>query len=218
MKARGRLPSGVSAAVSLVVAFDESLRDRTYFGGAAVYEGASARLVDRLVRAHRMPGQRRFHTKDESSGRRLAFLKCCAEAGLVRVWIYTAPFPATAARQAIVCALTLDAVKNSVSRLVLERGDPERDRLDRQMIARTLAAADGDLSYSHDPPGAYTGMEIADAAVWAYGAGGNWTRTVGSLIEFVRQLDTQSAKPGPTVVRPGTGHASPSYCREQIPR
>ncbi|MDT5024774.1 MAG: hypothetical protein QOE61_1200, partial [Micromonosporaceae bacterium] len=126
--------------------------------------------------------------KNESDARRRGFLESCIESGLLSVWIYEAPFPATPARRAIVSALTVEAVKQDAGRLVLERGDPSRDRLDRQEIERSLRATGGDIPYSHDPPGSYAGLEVADVAAWAYGARRDWTKTVAPLIEFVREL------------------------------
>lgn len=174
--------------MSLVLTFDESMRRRLYLGIAAAYEGAAAPLVDRMVRGHRLPGQTRFHAKNESDSRRRVFLTDCVNRGLVRLWIYTAPFPATAARRVIVAALTVDAVKNAAGRLVVERGDPGRDHLDRQEINRALKATGGDLAYSHEPPGSYPGLEIADLAAWAYGAGSDWHRRTVPMIEFIREL------------------------------
>jgi len=58
--------------------------------------------------------------------------------------------------------MTSDAVKGGAGRLILERGDPSRDHVDRQEIKSALMAADGDLLYSHEALGSYTGLEIAD--------------------------------------------------------
>jgi hypothetical protein len=174
--------------VSLTVLFDESMRRPLYFGAAVGHEGSSTRQVDQLVRRHRLPGQIRFHTKNESSQRRRAFITECLECGLVRAWVYVAQFPTNQARRAIVQALVTDAAKNQTGRLVFETGDPARDLRDRQETDRTLRQLDYDLAYSHERPGSYAGLEIADAVAWAYGAGGGWQTLVRPMIEFVRDL------------------------------
>ena len=182
--------------MSLVVAFDESMRG-TYLGVAAVYEGSVSRRVDQFVRAQRAAGQRRFHARNESEARIRAFLKGCTDLGVVRLWVYEAPFPAAQARRAIIAALAADSVARRIGSLVIERGDPGRDRQDRQVVARVLNASDPSVlfPYAHEASGSHCGLEIADVGAWAYGAGAEWRARVGQLVEINRRLGF--AEPGP---------------------
>jgi len=195
-EADGHAVSGAGGRrMSLVVAFDESLRN-TYLGVAAVYEGSVSRRVDQFVRGQRATGQRRFHARNESEARIRAFLKGCSDLGVVRLWVYEAPFPASQARRAIIAALAADSVARRIGSLVIERGDPQRDRHDRQVIASVLKTSDSVLfPYAHESPGSHCGLEIADVGAWAYGAGGEWRARVGQLVEINRRLGF--AEPGP---------------------
>jgi hypothetical protein len=181
--------------VSLVVAFDESLRG-SYLGVGAAYDGSQGRRVDQFVRSQRAPGQVRFHARNESDARRHAFLKGCVELGGVSLWIYQAHGTTMAVRRAIVGALTSDAVQRRIGRLVIEQGDPGRDRADRSEIQRVLRAieVDHDFPYSHERPGSHCGLEIADVGAWAFGAGGEWSERVRPLVAFAKSVPVPATK------------------------
>lgn len=117
---------------SFVAAVDESMRSGRYTMAAAVHEGVDSRHVRRLVRSHRLAGQSHLHAKSERDGRKKRIIDDCRRSGLVRLWVYVESFPAKSAREVLVHALTVDAVKAGVTRLVVERGDPSRDQSDRQ--------------------------------------------------------------------------------------
>jgi hypothetical protein len=171
-----------------VVLFDESMRPPRYLGAAVVMDGSSGHRVEQMVRSHRLPGQTRLHAKNERPARLRRFLAECSNSGLVSVRIYEAKFPAKPARQAIISTLVVDSVKLRAGRLILDSVGSAQDHLDRQEIERSLRVTGGDLSYSHHSPGSYGGLEIADAAAWAYGKGGAWTRWVAPLIESVQHV------------------------------
>lgn len=164
------------------------MRPPYYYVAAAVYEGAADRAVRQLVRGHRLPGQRAIHARDERPARLQAIISDVARSGLVRWWLYVAPFPTNPARRAILAALVADALKADARRLVIEHGDDGRNRLDRREIARALAAEQGELHYSHEMPWAHPGLELADVGAWAYRSGGEWRRRVTPLIDQVREV------------------------------
>lgn len=177
----------LSLPVSPTVAADESLRDR-YIVAASWYDGRHERGVRALLRRHRLPGQRRIHARNESAARRRRILEDVVKSGLVRWWIYVAPFPANEARRVIIRSLVEDCVDHDARRLVIEYGDEARNRRDRVEIARALMDAKGYLHYSHDWAWSHPGLELADLGAWTYGAGGEWRDSIMPMVDHVREL------------------------------
>jgi hypothetical protein len=182
------------------------MRRGRYVLAAAVYRETAGREVAALVRRHRLPGQRRWHTKRESDARRRRFLRDCVESDLIRAWVYSTSPPAVLAREELFGRLTADLAEEGVSRLMIERADPEQDARDRRVIQRALVGVSPHVRYDHVHPAAEAGVQIADGFAWAYGARGLWRRQILPLIDIEHDLDCHARSPArrPSGREPGS--------------
>ena len=174
--------------MSVHVFVDESYRG-AYLLAAAVVEPAALTPTRILLRSLCAPRQRRLHFGTESDPRRRAILAqlvgCSA-----KVRIYSCRGNEIAARAACLTRVVVDALADQAHRLVIESREG-RDHADRHVIYATLQRADKpvELAYEHMRPHEEPLLWIADAAAWAYGAGGDWRRRVGPLLDKVIELD-----------------------------
>lgn len=111
------------------------------------------------------------------------------QSGLIRWWIYIAPFPAHEARRAIIREVVADCLDRDARRLVVEFGDEGRNHLDRSVIAHALSDRKGYLHYSHEMPWSHPGLELADLGAWMYGAGGRWRKLAAPTIAHIRRVN-----------------------------
>lgn len=175
--------------MSRVIGVDESVRGGIYILAGVVYDETALRHVAELLRRHRLPGQRRWHSKAESDGRRRRFLRDCVDSGLFRAWIYLiSSANIRSGREVIMSELVMDLAKYGVDRLVIERADAAQDARDRRAIHRALRSVSIDLMYTHEAPWADPGIQVADGLAWAYGANGTWRRQILPIVDIVREL------------------------------
>ncbi|WP_410656304.1 hypothetical protein [Amycolatopsis sp. lyj-112] len=82
-----------------------------------------------------------------------------------------------------------DLLAKSAHRLVLDSRD-HRDLHDRKTLQLTLGhrPSKTELTYEHLNSTAEPLLWISDAVGWCFGAGGNWRRRAGRLIESVIDL------------------------------
>lgn len=172
-----------------VIGVDESTRGGRYILAGAVYQETALRDITELIRRHRLPGQRRWHSKTESDGRRRRFLRDCVESGLFRAWIYSiSSANIRRGRERIMSELVMDLAKDGVGRLVIERADAAQDARDRRAIHRALRSVSVDLTYTHESPWADPGIQLADGIAWAYGANGVWRKQILPIVDIIRDL------------------------------
>jgi hypothetical protein len=157
---------------------------------AALLAPAALTPVRTLMRTLRQPRQRRLHFKTESDPRRrtiLAELVGCP----ARVRIYIGRGDETAVRAACLAQLIADILIDGAHRLVIESRDG-RDEADRRVIYAALRNVIGpaELAYEHMRAHEEPLLWIADAAAWAYGAGGDWRRRVTPLVEKIVHINS----------------------------
>lgn len=85
-------------------------------------------------------------------------------------------------------ALAESVGKAEAGRLVIELGDPVRNQRDVRIIQPRFHAAGVHVAYSHESPGSFPGLEIADGLAWAYGAGTGWRRMIWPMVEIAPEI------------------------------
>ncbi|MFD7655093.1 hypothetical protein ACFV4N_14055 [Actinosynnema sp. NPDC059797] len=172
--------------MSTHVFVDESRR-ATYLLAAAFIQTRRLTALRTLMRGLRVAGERRLHFKSESDTVRKDVIGRLVDAGF-RSRVYFGRGPAEAVRQACLADLVADLVEEPVARLVLDARGRTEDRLDRRVITRSLrecGVPDDSISYEHMSSHGDPALWIPDAIAWCYGAGGEWRRRVGPLVEAV---------------------------------
>jgi hypothetical protein len=178
--------------VSLHAFVDESRRKSTYLVAAAIVDPGDLVRLRKLLLSLLLPGQKELHFKKETPGRRkLIMSRLCAAEVDVRIYRRSCVYGDEAARQDCLAALTRDLLEIGVMRLVLDTRE-ERDIHDAQTIRNALGAHPKEtlMTYEHTYSHSERLLWIADAAVWCYGAGGDWQRRAGGVIRTVSDLDT----------------------------
>ncbi|MFD1146873.1 hypothetical protein [Saccharothrix hoggarensis] len=167
---------------------DESRRGSTYLVAVVVVHGRDCNEARAAMRRLTKPGQRRVHFNDESDRRRRELLARIADIGLrSRVW-HCREGHDVAARQVCLSAVVPKMIDLGVSRLVLESCQ-HQDAKDRKTLAEAVRKAGGRLSYEHFRPTEDALLWVSDAVAWCYGAGGEWRRRVGVLLDDVTDVN-----------------------------
>jgi hypothetical protein len=164
---------------------DESTRQR-YLVAAVLVDSSRLDPTRRALRALCKPGQRRVHFAKESPARRRLIVSALLELDL-RVRIYECPGPSVPARARCIGQLVDDLLDHDVRRLVLETLETQR-RADVATIRERLGPA-GTLTYEHRYAYEEPLLWAADAAAWCYGAGGDWNRRLGPMVDKAVDLD-----------------------------
>jgi hypothetical protein len=164
---------------------DESERGSLLLLGVLVVADRSLVDARRQLRSLLLAGQRRVHTAKESPTRRRLLLDVVGALEVSAV-VLSARRPAGTSR-VLVRRQLLEAAAGvardrGVTSWVLDRQDLAQASRDRQSIARVLGH-DYPLRYEHQPSHQEPLLWAVDALVWAFGAGGDWRRRVGHLIE-----------------------------------
>lgn len=167
---------------------DESRRGSTYLVAVVVVRAGDCNEARTAMRRLTKPGQRRVHFNDESDRRRRELLARIGGLGLRgRIWHCREGHDA-AARQVCLSAVAPKMIDLGVSRLVLESCQ-HQDARDRRTLAGAVRKAGGELNYEHFRPAEDPLLWVSDALAWCYGAGGEWRRRVGVLLDEVTDLD-----------------------------
>lgn len=167
---------------------DESRRGPTYLVALIVVEGRFCNEKRTAMRKLAKPGQRRLHFNDESDRRRREVLARIADLGLRgRLW-HCRDGHDIAARHVCLSAVVPRLIDLGVSRLVLESCQ-HQDARDRRTLAEAVRKAGGELSYEHFRPAEDALLWVSDALAWCYGAGGEWRRRAGALLDEVVDLN-----------------------------
>lgn len=167
---------------------DESRRGSTYLVAVVVVEGRYCNEKRAVMRRLAKPGQRRLHFNDESDRRRRELLSRIADLNLSgRIW-HCRDSHDSAARQICLSAVVPKMVDLGVSRLVLESCQ-HQDARDRRTLAAAVRKTGGQLSYEHFRPAEDALLWVSDALAWCYGAGGEWRRRAGTLLDEVVDLN-----------------------------
>ena len=168
---------------------DESQRG-SYLICAALVESRYLSGVRGDLRAMLLSGQRRLHFAQERPQRRRSLLAKMAGLPIrTRVYISTAREPI--ARQRCLAILLNELVALKGERIVIERREVSQDARERHQIAMAIqsGSAPSGLRYDHMSGSEEPLLWVADAVAWAYGAGGEWGKRVGGLIELVHDAD-----------------------------
>lgn len=164
---------------------DESRRGPTYLMVAAIIAPTRLAEARSLMRSLTMPGERRIHFQAEHDSRRRKILAALV-ASRIEAHVYLGTGRADRVRATCLTKLVNDAIVLNAARVVIESRGPVADRTDRATIHRTLAGREPvGFSYEHLCPHDDPALAIADAVVWAYGAGGDWRRRIGPTIAKV---------------------------------
>jgi hypothetical protein len=158
------------------------------FGVLVVSESEVLR-ARRELRALLLAGQRRVHTAKESPARRRVLLDTVVALDVTVVVFSLRRAPGVsraAARRRLLEAATGAVRDRGVTSWVLDRQDLAQAGRDRRAIVAALGT-DHEITYRHQPSHEEPLLWAVDAVVWAFGAGGDWRRRVGDLVE-PRQL------------------------------
>lgn len=139
------------------------------------------------LRSLLLPGQARFHMKNERDSRRKALLALIGTLD-ISVVIYRASTKSpqrsqVQARTDVLQACLKDCLSSTVRNICLE-SDETMNARDRQVIAQYLQKNDAvDLiNYRHLPAKSEILLCISDAIGWAWNRGGQWKQTVAPLV------------------------------------
>ncbi|MBF6124869.1 hypothetical protein [Nocardia brasiliensis] len=188
---------------------DESIRRDRYILCAVLIPGEQLHRARALVRSFCLPGQRRWHFNDESEQRQRHIIAAMAQCVGVGVAIYEGRGREVSVRHSCMTELVTDLVEIKAARLVIESRE-NQDQRDRQSIATVLRKASAELQYAHMPPHTEPCLWWADAAAWAFGAGGRWRLTIMPLVRLVFDVNKPplQRETRMLVVRPGPGSTS----------
>ncbi|MGQ0840366.1 hypothetical protein [Actinokineospora sp.] len=173
--------------MSLHVFVDESCRRDRYLIAAASLDPGQLAGARKLLRSLLLPGQHELHFKKETPQRRRMVLSRLVDAGVrCRIYVADCAMGHEQARQACLARLTEDILAAEAHRLVLDSRD-RRDRFDAATIRAVLGkvARDSCLVYEHLCSHQEELLWVADAAAWAFGAGGDWLRRIAPLVTEV---------------------------------
>ncbi|MFI6042983.1 hypothetical protein ACIA8C_15185 [Nocardia sp. NPDC051321] len=190
---------------------DESIRRDRYILCAVLIPGEQLHQARALVRGFCLPGQRRWHFNDESEQRQRQIIAAMARCRGVAVAIYKGRGPEVGTRHDCMTELVTDLVDIKANRLVVESRESQ-DQRDRHSIASVLRKTSAELQYAHMPPHTEPCLWWADAAAWAFGAGGKWKAAITPLVRLIFDVDSPplQRETRMLVVRPGPGSTSPS--------
>ncbi|KAA2264804.1 hypothetical protein F0L68_06915 [Solihabitans fulvus] len=167
---------------------DESRRGGVYLMAVTLVR---PRELDRTrvgLRRLVKPGQRRVHFKKESDSRRRELVSRLHDLGLrARVWSCR-HHDDLVARRACLAAIARKMLELGVSRLALESCQ-HQDIGDRHTLAEIVGTNSKLLTYDHLRPGEDPILWVSDGVAWCHGAGGDWRRRVGCLVDEVTQVD-----------------------------
>lgn len=173
----------------LVACGDESIRSRWFWLAVALVPTQRLPELGRVVRSLCLAGQRQLHFKDERDSRRRKIISALVDCQLVSCWIYRAPRPVVRARGSCLQSLVNDLVGADVGQLILDRVDAEQAARDRAMLREALRKQGAEVEYRHAAPWECIGIQVADVAAWAYGAGGDWRRRIAPIVDKVTSID-----------------------------
>ncbi len=169
---------------------DESRRNKDYLVAAALIVPGDLRRLRTSMRGLLLPGQKELHFKKETPSRRREIASRLAEERIaVRVYLASCALGEEAARRVCVVHLVEDALAAGASRMVLDSREV-RDEDDRVAIRAVLGKREREtgFAYEHFDSTQEPLLWIADAVVWCYGAGGDWRRRIGAVLEEVIDL------------------------------
>lgn len=165
---------------------DESRRADRYLLAAALVASRDVQLTTRRARERLPAGRRRAHFSDEGNSVRRRILD-----GYVRLAPQAVVVIASygggddqQSRDACMSALFPVLVAHGVQALVFDTRGPDRDKRDRQHIARLVRRSDqlDRLHYVHRGSRDEPLLGLPDAIAWAYGAGGIWLAKIRPII------------------------------------
>jgi hypothetical protein len=179
-----------AAPVSLHAFIDESRRGSTYLLATALLrpdELASTRL---LMRKLSVAGARKVHFKHERDSIKKDIVAAMVSAN-VRARVYLGRGQAEAVREDGLYAAVQDLAELGLRRLVLDGRWEEGNHADRRIIRAALVGSKVELdkvTYVHMRSHEEPALWIADAIAWCCGAGDDWRRRVGPMVEAATEV------------------------------
>ncbi len=168
-------------AVMYTAFLDESRRDAHYIVCVAMVVVEELESARKVLRALRLPGQRRIHFAAESDRRRRKLLSEIAELDLTTAIYSIRHSGDTVARTLILAAMVPDLRSRGVVRLVIESRESQ-DRRDRVDLYRAVGPdPDPAFTYRHQTPASEPLLWVPDAVAWAWGRNAEWRRRVNDL-------------------------------------
>lgn len=166
---------------------DESRRPGLYLVTAALVDTARLATVATSIRKVQPHGQQRSHFSALDDRRRRRLLPAYVALGvpvLVTVSAYSRGDDQPA-REACLRALLATLARWSVSHLVLDTRQEQRDALDRSVIARAIAAgsAPPNLSYGHRGSRGEPLLSLPDAFGWTDGP---WRKMIAPTVIVIQ--------------------------------
>ncbi|MDY5786557.1 MULTISPECIES: hypothetical protein [Actinomycetes] len=169
-------------------AFIDESKNRDYLLITTLMIHSDLLATRKKLRSLLLPGQERFHMKNERDSRRKKLLSLIRDLNATVV-IYRAPTSShrrsqIEARADVLQAFLDDALNTSIRNVCLE-SDETMNARDRQVIAQFLQrhqAVDG-IRYQHLPAKSEILLCIPDAVGWAWNRGGEWKKMVAPLVD-----------------------------------
>jgi hypothetical protein len=166
---------------------DESRRGRRYLMGCVLAQAKDLPQIRSAAESLPTRG-RRVHFNNEDDGRRRKLLAATAQLPITSFVVVCQRGHGTtfaAARDACLRAIVEELQERQVVRLVIESRSDDMD--DVRTIVRSRSA-DALLVFEHRAPGFEPALGLADALVWAAGAGGAWTALAAPVLEGIRDV------------------------------
>ncbi|WP_421083702.1 hypothetical protein [Rothia nasimurium] len=145
-------------------------------------------IARKKLRSLLLPGQERFHMKNERDSRRKELLSLIKTLN-INVVIYRATTSSprrsqVEARADVLRAFLSDSLNTSVRNVCLE-SDETMDARDRQVIAQFLHRHNAvhEIRYQHLPAKSEILLCIPDAVGWAWNRGGEWKKMITPIVE-----------------------------------
>lgn len=157
---------------------DESIRRERYLMAAAAICECRLKTARRKLELKRRSGQSRLHMAKERPSRRREILSLVQSLPVGSV-VVSAPGSDRLARAVCWTAIMPMLIENDVSELRIEPIDGQQHQ-DRHDIREALTKIDavGKIRYQHQGHRDEPLLWVADAVVWAAGAGGDWARRI----------------------------------------
>ncbi|HEV2781473.1 MAG TPA: hypothetical protein VGX25_18990 [Actinophytocola sp.] len=176
--------------MNLHVFVDESPRGSQYLLAAALLRPGDLASTRALMRSLTVAGARKVHFKHERDSIKKDIVAALVSAR-ARARVYLGCGEPETVGELVLRALVTDLAWAGMRRIVLDSRGQERDQVDRRIIRSTLVAAGIDtetVTYEHLQSHEDPALWVADAVAWCHGAGGDWRRRIGPMVESVVDL------------------------------
>ena len=187
--------------MSLHAFIDESRRGGMYLLAAALVRSDELARTRSMMRGLSVAGARTVHFKHERDSIKKDVAAALVSAK-VRTRVYVGRGQADVVREQGLHAAVRDLATIGLQRLVLDTRTQDGNHSDRRIIRTALIEATGEankVAYVHLRAHEEPALWVADAIAWCYGAGGDWRRRVGPIVEAVTDINCMSYQARPKI-------------------